>query len=155
MLRITSRRWRFGLGFAGVAAVVGCGRTPVFVVASGGANESGLDDSGGSGDDSEGGEIASKVVAVAASDAGYTCAVTDAGRLRCWGRNDHGGAGYGAGVCPRLSQPCPDTCCIGDDEPASAAGFVDVGADVRIDQDLLGHGALLKPAGSGGSTAKG
>jgi cysteine-rich repeat protein len=49
----------------------------------------------------------------------HTCAIGDEGQLRCWGSGENGRLGYG------------NTQTIGDDEPASAAGDVDVGGAVK------------------------
>lgn len=47
----------------------------------------------------------------------HTCAILDNGGVRCWGLNDVGQLGYGNKVS------------IGDNEPADAAGPVDLGAE--------------------------
>ena len=46
----------------------------------------------------------------------HTCALFDSGNVKCWGNGHHGRTGHG------------DEIDIGDDEPASAAGFLDLGA---------------------------
>ena len=50
--------------------------------------------------------------------ASHTCALLDNGKVRCWGNGEHGRLGYG------------NTSCIGDDEPPSAAGDIDMGGTV-------------------------
>lgn len=70
--------------------------------------------------------------------AGYehTCVLLDAGYLKCWGANSRGYLGYG------------HTNTIGDDEPASAAGIVDVGG--KISKVALGsqHSCVLLEDGA-------
>lgn len=46
---------------------------------------------------------------------GTTCAATTTGRVKCWGRNDHGQLGQGHRIT------------LGDDEPLAAFGVVDLG----------------------------
>lgn len=58
-----------------------------------------------------------RAVAVTAGGS-HTCALGDAGEVRCWGAGADGRLGYG------------NTNDIGDDETAAAAGIVDVGAPV-------------------------
>ena len=53
----------------------------------------------------------------------HSCGVTDAGNVRCWGFNNSGQLGYGF------------TSWIGDTEPASAGGDVDLGGDQIVDVD--------------------
>ncbi|MEM9488356.1 MAG: RTX toxin, partial [Myxococcota bacterium] len=50
----------------------------------------------------------------------HTCAVLQSGSMRCWGRNDNGQLGYG------------HTMQIGDDEPASQPGDIDLGTEESI-----------------------
>jgi cysteine-rich repeat protein len=67
----------------------------------------------------------------------HTCALFDSGDLRCWGANGSGALGSGNG----------DT--IGDDEPASAADFVDVGGG-KVTQLAVGaaHTCALLEGGT-------
>jgi alpha-tubulin suppressor-like RCC1 family protein len=62
-------------------------------------------------------DVGAKVVQIVAGDS-HNCALTEAGKVRCWGSNFKGQLGYG------------HTNVIGDDEKPSAAGDVDVGAKV-------------------------
>ena len=52
--------------------------------------------------------------------AGHTCALMDTGGVRCWGSGTYGGLGYGS------------TETIGDDEPITDPGEVDVGGAVVL-----------------------
>ncbi len=67
-----------------------------------------------------------KLVGVyAGSSSEHTCVVVEGGNLKCWGYNSRGQLGHG------------HTENIGDDEPASMAGFVDVGG--KVVQVALGN----------------
>src|SRR5262245_35646850 len=69
----------------------------------------------------------SRVTSVVVGDL-RTCVLTSRGAVRCWGRNEHGAAGYGNGLCEPIPTPCTDECCVGDDEtPSSVGQLVDVG----------------------------
>lgn len=59
-------------------------------------------------------DVGEPVLTIAAG-LGHTCALLAEGRVRCWGANNRGQLGYG------------HTVDIGDDEPPSSAGFVDLG----------------------------
>ena len=61
--------------------------------------------------------IGGPVIQLAAADA-HTCALLQGGAVRCWGEGNHGQLGYGN----------PNA--IGDNEPVSAAGNVNVGGTV-------------------------
>lgn len=64
--------------------------------------------------------LTEKVVQLATGGA-HTCALTSGGFVRCWGNNQYGQLGYG------------NTNRIGDDEPVSSVGHVNLGArTVRI-----------------------
>ncbi len=67
----------------------------------------------------EGGDapLGASVVQISANG-GHVCAVVDKGALRCWGNAEEGQLGYG------------NVDHVGDDEPPSIAGNVDVGAMV-------------------------
>lgn len=62
--------------------------------------------------------LAKGTVATVTTGSSYACAAYDDGEVACWGANDFGQLGYG------------NYDYIGDDEPVSAAGFVDVPGDV-------------------------
>ncbi|MDC0666121.1 hypothetical protein [Nannocystis radixulma] len=65
-----------------------------------------------------------------------TCVVLEGGYLKCWGNNGRGRLGYG------------HTETIGDDEPASAAGILDVGGKVLKVAPGLVHTCVLLEGGS-------
>ncbi|MCH9680058.1 MAG: hypothetical protein K0V04_01390 [Deltaproteobacteria bacterium] len=64
------------------------------------------------------------LVSVLAPGGSHTCAALDTGSVRCWGNGSAGRTGLGQGVT------------IGDDEPASAAAVVTLGA--AVDQIVAG-----------------
>ena len=76
---------------------------------------------------------------------GHTCVIFQGGQLKCWGYNARGELGYG------------HTQSLGDDEPASAAGIVDVGGAVQRLAMGLAHvcalldGGTVRCWGAGGS----
>jgi len=65
-----------------------------------------------------------------------TCVVLEGGYVKCWGDNSRGRLGYG------------HTDSIGDDEPASAAGIVDVGGKVLKLALASAHTCVLLEGGS-------
>jgi hypothetical protein len=72
------------------------------------------------------------VVAVAAGST-HTCALTNAGLVKCWGEGNWGQLGYG------------NTEHIGDDEPPSSVGWVELGAEaVQISAHYNNSCALLE-----------
>jgi alpha-tubulin suppressor-like RCC1 family protein len=67
----------------------------------------------------------------------YTCALLSTAHVRCWGNNDYGQLGYG------------HTRHMGDDEPASAAGDVNVGGPVaQLGMGLGLHVCVLMTTGA-------
>ena len=63
----------------------------------------------------------------------HTCALFDSDNIKCWGNGNHGRTGHGS-----LEN-------IGDDEPASAQGFVDVGDDVTQVVTGIAHTCVVHP----------
>jgi alpha-tubulin suppressor-like RCC1 family protein len=74
-------------------------------------------------------DVGGLVVKIACGDY-HTCALLDAGNVRCWGANDWGQLGYGNAVDG-------DDGNVGDDEAPASAGDVDVGGTVT---DLFAGG---------------
>ncbi len=66
----------------------------------------------------------------------HTCALTDTGAVRCWGRGAHGQLGYG------------NTNDIGDDEIPASAGMVDVGGTVTQLAAGANHTCALTDTGA-------
>lgn len=98
--------------------------------------------------------VAEPVLALAAGD-NHTCALLDAGRVRCWGHGTNGQLGFGRATN------------IGNDEPASAGQDVDLGASAialaagytracaLLEGGRLrcwGHGVLGYPGASSGAS---
>ena len=92
------------------------------------------------GDDTslDGCESDCKRTAITSVHAGYnhTCILLGEGHLKCWGYNSRGYLGYG------------HTETIGDDEPASAAGIVDVGGKIAKVALGLSHSCVLLDDGA-------
>ena len=81
--------------------------------------------------------IGSLAVGIAAGG-DHTCAILQSGALRCWGRNDSGQLGHG------------NTDNIGDNEPVSSSGDVDLGPGVAVKGVALGgdHTCALLETGA-------
>ncbi len=118
-----------GSGFSGSSFGGTFGQAGAFAVGGGGSSGSA---GGGSAGQSQAGEASGgapacpavgepgcapepKVIQLAAGD-DHTCALFSDGRVKCWGKNNHGQLGYG------------NTENIGDDELPSSVGFVSVSA---------------------------
>lgn len=65
----------------------------------------------------------------------HTCARFDSGRVMCWGYGAGGRTGHG------------HTANIGDDEPASAGGFLDLGGEVERVVAGVSHTCVIHPDG--------
>ena len=65
----------------------------------------------------------------------HSCALLEGGSIRCWGFNEYGQLGYG------------DTNTTGDDEPASARGYINVGAAITQIETGYGHTCALTSSG--------
>ncbi|MEZ4235938.1 MAG: hypothetical protein R3F59_07195 [Myxococcota bacterium] len=89
-------------------------------------------DRGDDEDPADAGDVPLSGPAIAIEAGGYhTCAILDGGDVQCWGRGTEGQLGYA------------DTATIGDDEPASAAGVVDLGGAVALAAGAYHTCALL------------
>jgi cysteine-rich repeat protein len=66
----------------------------------------------------------------------HTCARFDSGKAMCWGHGGAGRTGHG------------NVTSIGDDEPASAGGFLDLGDDADHIVAGISHTCVMHPTGS-------
>jgi cysteine-rich repeat protein len=82
------------------------------------------------------GVVAIGGLAIDVSTGQTTCAVLDDGALRCWGRNNHGQAGYA------------NTVVYGDTETPASVGVVNVGVPIAKISSGTGHTCALTVQGN-------
>ena len=87
-------------------------------------------------DPADAGDVDLGEPALSIASSSHSCATLGDGRLRCWGKNSEGMLGYG------------NTDPVGDDEPPSAAGDVDVGGMVDRVGLSLTHTCVVLDTGA-------